>query len=296
MSKKILSVLTVVAIVATMFCFATISSSAWSGTITWEVPDEQWAKANKIAYCHYWNNVSGEGPSWQTAEEKMNYKQGDMTATFDIPEGDWNLVIISGDSGYQTYDTVMNASCAGDTIYATGETMENPVDSKKTAIVARWKNAGLGPHKVISSLGKVMGESYVDGEDAQVMFDTFVKNYGPGTEHPWEDDGALETGKSFEEIQKELRTELGLSDGGDNSSSGDNNSSSDDDSNGGTTTGGSNSTASNKSSSTSSKSSSTASANTTTTGDSTPYIFLAVVLVAALGVGVVAFTTRKKTN
>lgn len=289
--KKILSIAAAAAIVGTMFSFATISSSAFSGEIKWEAPSSQWQKANKIAYAHIWNSISGEGVSgWQTAEEKMT-DNGDGTYSYNVPEGDWNLIIISGSSGYQTYDTTFSTDCIGDTMHETGENIENPVDSTKQAIGASWKNhSSYGPHKCISSLGKVIGTSLATGETNQTLYDNFCRDYAAGTSHPWDDDGAITTGKSFDQIKAEIRTALGLSD--DSSSTTTSDSGSDT-----LTSGSDSSTASTSGSgSTSSKASSSASTSSTstgstTTGDSTPYIALGVILVAALGVAVVA---RKK--
>lgn len=269
----------VVLLVVTMVAFAAVSTSAYSGTITFEIPDDNWLKANKKAYAHYWNNETGDGPAWQTKDEQMNMEkaESDKIATFELPEGNWDLIIISGDSGWQTYDAVMNANCVGDTIYVTGEKVENPVDSKKQAIVAAWKNnTDLGPHKVIGSLGTVIGTAFLPGETNQTMYDKFVNDYGPGGQYDWANDGAVETGKSFDEICKEIKKELGLEE--------EKPSSKDDVSSKGS---------SNASSKTSSKdSSSKKDSGATETGqDTTIFIVLGVILVAAVGVIIV---TRKK--
>lgn len=313
--KKIVSVVASAAVLASMCTCAITSASAWSGKIYFETPSDNWRNANKVAYCHYWSSSGAStGPGWQTADEKMKWEDDDhMKASIELPEGEWDLVIMSGDSGWQTYDTVMTSNCNGDTIYVTDEVMENPVDSKKTCIVAKWKNnPDLGPHKVISSKGEVLGNALVPGETDQQMYDTFVKGYDPALksdsdEHlRWDDPecGKEVTGKSFEEICKSIRESLGLPDpddgngsSSDGSSNSDTNSNSDNNSgtttsNGSTTTGGGSSTStSGGSSSSGSSSTSSNSTGTNQTGDETPYIALGAVLLAAAGV---AFLARKK--
>ncbi|GHU82951.1 hypothetical protein AGMMS50284_5660 [Clostridia bacterium] len=288
MSKKIISIVMAVALMATIFCFATVSTSAYSGTITFDVPTEQWATANKRVYAHIWaaKTTTNEGASlygWQTVEEQMTYSEDQKTATYEVPEGDWNLIIISGNSGWQTYDTVMNANCIGDVIYADATSVQNPVDSNKTCYLAHWRtNSDLGPHKGISSLGVVTDGSYCDGETAEDMYNTFYEGYKDDAEvHPWKDDAAITTGKSFDQICKEIRAELGLPEPAtDAPAAGDTSSSS--------SAAGSSSAASNASSS--------KPTNTTATGDTTNYVILGVILAAALGVVVVALVARKKTK
>lgn len=276
-----------VALVASMFAMSVVSTSAYAGTITFEIPDDQFKAANKAVYAHYWNNESGDGPAWQSKEEKMDWDGSADTATFEIPEGDWDLIIISGDSGWQTYDTVMTAACIGDTIFATGETMQNPVDSSKTAIISKWKdNSNLGPHKVISSLGEILGTSLIEGETEQDMYDVFVKNYGPGGVYDWSASGEFETGKTWEQIQAQVKKTLGLEDASsadESSSTADSNSSN----------AGSSSKASSNASS--KAASSAASTGTTATGQS-PVVFIVLGAVLVVAAGVILLTSRKKVS
>ncbi len=179
MKKKILSILTTVAVLGVTACTAALNSSAYSGEISFEVP-KTWGNANKTFYAHIWNGLpDGEGLyEWQTADEKMTWKKGDDKATYQVPEGDWNLIIISGNTGIQTYDSVMNANCIGDTCYVMDEPFENPVDSKRVSYGLGWRNnPDCGPHKVISSLGNIIGNAYLPGETNQTIYDNFVKKY-----------------------------------------------------------------------------------------------------------------------
>ena len=213
MKKKVLSTLTAMAMLGTMACASAVSTSAFSGEIKFEVGDLDNA-VNKFFYAHIWNGLPGGAGlyGWQTKEEKMTWKKGDAVATYNVPEGDWNLIIISTNTGFQTYDTVFNASCIGDTCYVMDETFENPVDSMKTAKGLGWRNnPDCGPHKVVSSIGNVIGTAFLPGENNQVLYDNFVKKYNvsniadPERDiYNWNDDGAIETGKDWETIKKKL--------------------------------------------------------------------------------------------
>ena len=313
MTKKILSVVTTAAVLGTMACASAVSASAFSGEFTFEIPDT-WAKANKVFYAHIWDGLPGGENlyKWQTKDEKMKVADDKKTATYNVPEGNWNLIIISGDSGIQTYDTVFNGNCVGDTCYVMDDKFENPVDSNKQAFGLGWRNnSDCGPHKVVSSLGNVIGTAFLPGETNQTLYENFLRSYNPENEtdadngiYNWDDDGAASTGMSWEEVTAKVAKELGVENtAGDNSSSdnsssdnssSDNsssdNSSSDNSSSGSSGSGSSGSGAS--TSSNSSSSSSSSSTGTTQTGDSTPVVALLATLVAALGASFVALKKK----
>ena len=313
MTKKILSVVTTAAVLGTMACASAVSASAFSGEFTFEIPDT-WAKANHVFYAHIWDGLPGGKNlyKWQTKDEKMKIADDKKTATYNVPEGNWNLIIVSGDSGIQTYDTVFNGNCVGDTCYVMDDKFENPVDSNKQAFGLGWRNnSDCGPHKVVSSLGNVIGSAFLPGETNQTLYENFLRSYNPENEtdadngiYNWDDDGAASTGMSWEEVTAKVAKELGVENtvGGDsssdnsssdNSSSGNSssdNSSSDNSSSGSSGSGSSGSGAS--TSSNSSSSSSSSSTGTTQTGDSTPVVALLATLVAALGASFVALKKK----
>ena len=220
MKKKILSILTAVAVLGVTACTAALNSSAYSGEISFEVP-ETWANANKTFYAHIWNGLPGGSGlyAWQTGDEKMEWSKGDATATYQIPEGDWNLIIISGNTGIQTYDSVMNANCIGDTCYVMDEQFENPIDSKRVSYGLGWRNnPDCGPHKVVSSTGNIIGNAYLPGETNQMIYDNFVKKYADTwgiidddiiwePEYPTEDPDWEE---KWEALKQEVAEKLGL--------------------------------------------------------------------------------------
>ena len=313
MTKKILSVVTTAAVLGTMACASAVSASAFSGEFTFEIPDT-WAKANNVFYAHIWDGLP-DGASlykWQTKDEKMKIADDKKTATYNVPEGNWNLIIVSGSSGIQTYDTVFNANCIGDTCYVMDDKFENPVDSNKQAFGLGWRNnSDCGPHKVVSSLGNVIGTAFLPGETNQTLYDNFIKSYNPENEtdadngiYNWDDDGAASTGMSWEEVTAKVAKELGVENtAGDNSSSNNSssnnsssdNSSSDNSSSNNSSSGSSGSGSSGSGASTSSNSSSSSSSSstgTTQTGDSTPVVALLATLVAALGASFVALKKK----
>ena len=313
MTKKILSVVTTAAVLGTMACASAVSASAFSGEFTFEIPDT-WAKANHVFYAHIWDGLPGGKNlyKWQTKDEKMKIADDKKTATYNVPEGNWNLIIVSGDSGIQTYDTVFNGNCVGDTCYVMDDKFENPVDSNKQAFGLGWRNnSDCGPHKVVSSLGNVIGSAFLPGETNQTLYDNFIRSFNPENEtdadngiYNWDDDGAAATGMSWEEVTAKVAKELGVENtAGDNSSSGNSssdNSSSDNSSSNNSSSGssGSGSSGSGNSgsgastSSNSSSSSSSSSTGTTQTGDSTPVVALLATLVAALGASFVALKKK----
>ena len=300
MTKKILSVITTAAVLGTMACAGAVSSSAYSGEITFEVP-ETWANANKFFYAHIWNGLPGGAGlyAWQTADEKMTWTKGDATATYQVPDGDWNLIIVSGNTGIQTYDTVMNANCIGDTCYVMSEQFENPVDSKKVAYGLGWRNnTDCGPHKVVSSLGNIIGNAFLPGENDQILYDNFVKKYDennvadPENEiYNWNDDGKVETGKDWTTIKKEVAEKLGVS------SEAPTEAATAETATDAATTTSSQGGGSSSSSKSTPSSTVTGSDKTTTTGDSTPVVPLFAVLGASLaGALGIAFLARKESE
>lgn len=294
MTKKILSVLTSVAVLGSIACASAVNTSAFSGEITFEI-NENWKNANKTFYAHIWNGLTDQGLySWQTKDEKMTISEDGTKATYNVPEGDWNLIIISGDSGIQTYDSVFNANCIGDTCYVMEDKFENPVDSKKEAYGLAWRNnPDCGPHKVVSSIANVIGTAFLPGESDQNLYDNFVKKYDENNESNgdtifnWNDDGKIETGMTWTEAKAKVAKELNITVESSSSASSDNSSSNSSSNNSSSTT----TTSSSSSTTTTSSSSSSTSTGTTTTGDNTPIVALVATLTAALGV---AFFARKK--
>lgn len=302
MAKKILSVLVAVLMVASMATMAIGTASAASpsfsgGTIYWECP---WDVA-KIAYCHVYGSDGTALYDWQTKNEKMTKVEGNKWS-YEVPSGQFDQVIFSIDTGAQTYDLVLTDDCIGKTAVSDTNTMiENPMDSNKTACRTTWDGVDpgvAGPHLAVSSIGNIVGEVLAPTESGAQMVANFIKNYlsvqpeyvtaevlsaamqKAGTNGD-EVVAVLETISDFTMLD-EAKTLLGV--GGGNSGSDDNSGSNDNSSTSGSTS----STSSTSSTRSNTSTTSTTSSGTTTTGDSTPFVVLGIVLVAALGVAVVA--------
>lgn len=167
-------------------------SQVGAGTkIYFDVKSAGWKNFSKI-YCHVWRaDGTGKWPSWQTKKEVCK-KESDDLYSYDITKagkenaeeiqnaGSKNLycVIFSSDTGSQIYNTIMNGNCIGDTLYVTGNKIENPKDSQKTDTEAAWKNhPECGPQKVITSTSKVVGTALADGTTDVTLMADYLLDY-----------------------------------------------------------------------------------------------------------------------
>lgn len=305
MCKKILSVFIAVLMVASMATVAITSVSAAEpsfsgGTIYWECP---WDVA-KQAYCHVYGTTGEELADWQTTDEKMTKVEGNLWS-YDVPAGSYDQVIFSIDTGVQTYDLVMTDANIGDTAVTEKDNkIENPMDSNKSASRTTWtKDKTYGPHLAITSIGNIVGETLAPTESPADFVATFIKNYYPTQPQYVTEEvlsaamekagttgadvvAVLETYSDFTQLE-EVKPLLGVTDdaGSDNNDTNTDNNGDDN-----ATAGNTNNTSNNSTGGTRNNNSttSTTSSGTTTTGDSTPYVVLGIVLVAALGVAIIA--------
>ena len=78
----------------------------------------------------------------------------------------------------QTYNVVMDGKCIGDTLYCTGNKLENPDDSEKVALEAVWtKNNDCGPEKRITSTGNVVGTELPEGVTDETLLAQYLIDY-----------------------------------------------------------------------------------------------------------------------
>lgn len=153
--------------------------------IKFDVKKSGWSNV-KTVFCHTWK-VDGELPVWQSKKERCKYDPSTGIATYDLSKANYQisksdgknyLVIFSANTGMQTYDTVMSGDCIGDTMYCTGEEIENPLDSEKKAKVAKWENhPDCGPQKKITSTGKIVGSALPEGQTDAVMLAQYLIDY-----------------------------------------------------------------------------------------------------------------------
>lgn len=162
---------------------ASTDENVGEGTkIYFDIDSTGWENYTTI-YCHIWRaDGTGEWTNWQTRKEICT-KEDNGLYSYDVAKtgnadeivqsGDHNYycVIFSADTGMQTYNTIMNGNCLGDTCYVTGNLLENPADSWKTCTEAAWKNhPECGPAKAITTTSKVIGSALPDGvTDADLL-------------------------------------------------------------------------------------------------------------------------------
>lgn len=162
---------------------ASTDENVGEGTkIYFDIDSTGWENYTTI-YCHIWRaDGTGEWTNWQTRKEICT-KEDNGLYSYDVAKtgnadeivqsGDHNYycVIFSADTGMQTYNTIMNGDCLGDTCYMTGNVFENPEDSYKICTEAAWKNhPECGPEKRITSTSKVIGSALPDGvTDADLL-------------------------------------------------------------------------------------------------------------------------------
>ena len=177
-------------------------SQVGAGTkIYFDVKSAGWKNFSTI-YCHVWRaDGTGKWPSWQTKKEVCK-KESDDLYSYDIKKtgnaeeiqnaGSKNLycVIFSADTQVQICNTIMNGNCIGDTLYVTGNKLENPKDSQKTDIEAAWRNhPECGPQKVITSTSKIVGTALADGTTDVTLLADYLLDYVS-------DEGVADTSKT----------------------------------------------------------------------------------------------------
>ncbi len=190
-------------------------SEVGAGTkIYFDVNNAGW-KNYKNIYCHIWRaDGTGTWPGWQTRKELCT-KESDGLYSYDVTKtgnGDeiqasgnhnYYCVIFSADTGVQIYNTIMNGNCIGDTVYVTGNKIENPKDSQKTDTEAAWKNhPECGPQKVITSTSKIVGTALADGTTDVTLMADYLLDYVS-------DDGVADTSKT--DKSQDLINELKIS-------------------------------------------------------------------------------------
>lgn len=185
--KKVLAVVLSLMMVLSMGVFATSAADTDNQVIYFEVPTGEgmldWDGA-KI-YCHIWAYGGDSFAQWQSKKEACTKTDTegvwmyDITAKgFAMEEGVTYAVIFS-EGNNQTYDTLFDTTCLGDTLYCKGQDsiIEAPTDSSKQALAAYWKNADpakYGPVRQLTSVGNVVGECFAPGADAESLYVDFI--------------------------------------------------------------------------------------------------------------------------
>ncbi|MEE0930280.1 MAG: hypothetical protein UIM53_04720 [Acutalibacteraceae bacterium] len=139
-----------------------------SRRIYFEKP-ENWDISEPI-YAYFWNAENAEELyPWMSSESKMTSCGDDKTWYYDVPEGDWNMVIFYNQK-YQTIDTTMGIDCFGDIAYFNGIYINPPSGSTDDGYVGilcvSWRDNSdkYGTHMGKDSRGEIYGDYLLEGE------------------------------------------------------------------------------------------------------------------------------------
>lgn len=221
--KKILSMTLI--LLLSLSCFVMAGTSAEEATFTpsedpiiyFEIP-EKWQDDVSKVFCHIWSMDGTEFANWGskketcTATDTTNLYSYNISKAGTLEEGKSYCVIFcvvtSKGTELQTYNTIFDANCFGDTLYCDDTIYENPTDSSKTCQAAFWKNQDktvYGPQLQITSIGNIAGSALPAGITAVDLMKNFVAD---GTL----DNALLYVDKTAEELLTEIAGKLGVSD------------------------------------------------------------------------------------
>lgn len=159
------------------------------GKIYFDAKKSGWNLDFNIKYfCNIWRaDEKGYFPLFQSASELCTFDKTTGIVTYDLSKTDIIIypddgaiynVVFSSVTGMQTYTAVMSGNCIGDTLYCTGEQIENPWDCEKKCYVAVWENnPDCGPEKIITSTGHIVGSKLNDGETDETLLADYLICY-----------------------------------------------------------------------------------------------------------------------
>ncbi len=194
-SSKIISI--VLAAVLAMSCFAGLSlfsASAADETtyIYFEVPTlESWG-TTKSVYCHIYNVYGGSAldtASWGSRAEQCTKDSAtglyyfDTTKVGTIEDGaDYAVLFYTQDTNkaeHQTGNVTLGKDCLGDTIYVTGEMIENTEDSAKMDFEGAWRNNSdkYGAKAALTSTGKIVGKYFPRYQPKEQIVSQFLRSW-----------------------------------------------------------------------------------------------------------------------
>lgn len=178
-------------------------------TISFDASSSGWSDFGAIGFYVY--EVGGdELIPWGSSKLFKSTDNGDGTWSFDasvfgMESGkQYSIIFVNQKSGAQTYDLMIDTSCFGDTAKCTGNQIENPVDSNKSALEAVWTNSSLGPTLAITSIGNVVGKTCPSNTTPYDMFVKFLKETL--------DNARTFSGKKDQQLLDDTAKALGLSD------------------------------------------------------------------------------------
>lgn len=167
----------------------TLNNINGQGKIYFDAKKSGWNLDFNIKYfCHIWRADSSDYfPVFQSESELCTFDKTTGIVTYDLSKNDNKIypddgaiynVVFSSVTGMQTYTAVMSGKCIGDTLYCTGEKIENPEDPEKECNVAVWENnPDCGPEKRITSTGNIVGFALHDGETNEMLLADYLICY-----------------------------------------------------------------------------------------------------------------------
>lgn len=186
----VLAVLMLMSVAALSASAASVDneSTGTSGTIYFDASG--WNNYSGI-YCHIWSIGGDAFFDWQGNGELCEEVGGGVYA-YDLSKVDSSTkvsggiksgvdycVIFSANTGVQTYNTTFDMSCVDDMVVKTGNSVENPVDSEKTAYEAKWESSTTcGPHLEITSIGNIVGSKLGANESGAEAVGKWLVDYG----------------------------------------------------------------------------------------------------------------------
>ncbi len=194
-SSKIISI--VLAAVLAMSCFAGLSLFSASAAdeetkIYFEVPTlESWGTTKTVS-CHIYNVYGGSAlntASWGSKDERCKQDSAtglyyfDTTKVGTIEDGaDYAVLFYTKDTAgveHQTGNVTLGKACLGDTVYVTGEMIENTEDSNKMDFEATWKNNSdkYGAKAALTSTGKIVGKCFPVYQPKAQIVSQFLRSW-----------------------------------------------------------------------------------------------------------------------
>lgn len=185
-------VLTMIISCFTGWSICSVSAAENETKVYFEVPTlESWG-TTKYVYCHIYNVYGGaplKNTSFQSKAEscKKDTKTGlyyfDTASLGTIEEGaDYALVFSTQDidaKSHYTCSITFGKECLGDTVYVTGEMIENAEDSSKLEFDGAWKNNSdkFGAMAVINSTGEIVGKYFPIYQPREQIVSQFLASW-----------------------------------------------------------------------------------------------------------------------
>ena len=185
-------VLTMIISCFTGWSICSVSAAENETKVYFEVPTlESWG-TTKYVYCHIYNVYGGaplKNTSFQSKAElckkdaKTDLYYFDTASLGTIEEGaDYALVFSTQDidaKSHYTCSITFGKECLGDTVYVTGEMIENAEDSSKLEFDGAWKNNSdkFGAMAVINSTGKIVGKYFPIYQPREQIVSQFLASW-----------------------------------------------------------------------------------------------------------------------